>query len=266
MLNPYPYPFGRTFQAFGKSLLDTSGRMQKDRIHFLQQNGNMTGLTFDACFDSCRSSEWSSIPSVRETVEFVRNWMSQNPEEGLDLLYEHPLELTESYRPRFELPHIHYDHCPQGIHHRGTVEDLGGRIRCAHLDKQWVRPSFLLEENGWIEEREPHDPTPEDAWEKGELDPIYKEEYQEFLEDMDRYWAERPSLEITMACYWVISDENVIIPLETIFNRISRSMGTGSLFTYCSGGQMAQYVQRWHEQVTGDEMPSWFEEQTILIP
>lgn len=111
-----------------KPELEREKRGVEEQTEFLLQ-GSMEGQYLGACLDSCR---WGSMQAVmyemdvKGLIGFMQNWMEQN--ENFEELW---VDDTERYK-RIELPYVDHGNCPISPHHKSTMTDCGGRVRCAH--------------------------------------------------------------------------------------------------------------------------------------
>ena len=235
-----PYAFLKALNE-EESYINKKGRLPKKQAEFLLKPGNMKGGYLGAYLDSCRWGGETSVMyemPINGMVSFIQNWMEQNKDNFQNLFHEK--KIKELYR-RFELPHIDYKVCPKGEEHKGTIEDSIGRVRCANKTIKKLKPSFTTffeyfdESNKMIRmdylECTPTHSIPDDAWnDKGDLNPIYKEEYESYNDEMDRF-EEEPTFAVTDFCYSIISDKKMILPLETILRRLN--LETDFELVYC---------------------------------
>src|SRR3989344_460171 len=134
-----PYAFIRAFQK-KEPFLDKEKRLPKQQEIFLRREGNMKGLYLGACLDSARWGSQTTVMyemSKKRMISFIHNWMNQNNDNFESLWHERKIE--DLYK-RFNLPHINHEFCPVNKNHKERISDLGGRIRCSHMDKRNLRP------------------------------------------------------------------------------------------------------------------------------
>jgi|GEM_PF-6909743 len=215
-----PYAFLKAL-AGEKPYLDKSKRLPEAQAAWLMK-GHMKGRYLGECLDSCR---WGSPMTVmyemspRELITFVKSWMRQN-KNFEKKFHERPIE--EMYT-KFELPRISYDHCPRNEDHKRTITDGAGRIRCADVQYQHVKPSYafmsarndsfaLIPRLEYLESRppEPSDDMPDD-------DPDYESEWAEW----NAFNEEEPTLTIHDPCYAIIDEGKQILSLENIITRLN---------------------------------------------
>jgi len=230
------FPYAPIRQFEGKEpFLDKKGRLPKEQAQFLLERSHMRGHYLRACLDSCRwgaptSVMWEMTP--RDLIHFIQNWMNQNNGDCQELLHERKREdLYES----FELPHISHTTCPSKHSHDKTIEDIEGKLRCAHKTERRLRPSFLRQLNHGDEisywEDKPTNPIPEDAWdEEGGLSEDWLEKWDEYQTQLARFGDEKPTELINDFCYIVLSDEKLVLPLETILRRLNIAPETRTVY------------------------------------
>ena len=157
-----------------------------------------------------------------------------------------------------ELPRIDYKFCPRDKTHKGTLNDLAGRVRCLHHEKKILKPSFVeeirsVDKFAFIEsinysENVPYDSTP-DVWEDYEGNYLdYSEEEREYLKNLERYNQEEGE-EFEKFCYSIIKEpKDVYFPLQTVFDRLNCSHYDGQTIHPFSGFDLANYVKSWFKQ------------------
>ena len=300
-----PYTFIRVFQGQEPNTLDSdrdkSDRAPKDQAKFLMQGNNMKGELLGECLDSARWGGQRTVMyemDVHGMIGFIQNWVKQN--KNFQRLW-HEREISELYS-KFELPYTKHDICPSDKEHKAKTNDLEGRLRCIQVDEQKLRPSFVVsyETNGkrvYFEDP-PSDPRPDDWDENPEDEKYFKKLYNFYLARLKKFEKEEPTFIIRRKCNAIISDEGVVLPLETILIRLcldpmvtrhcydgfqgctpkrlaempeeEREFYSGRI--PCSGHyeandhlefpfdgwDLAFYVQKWYEQVPNGKAP-WFE-------
>lgn len=175
--------------------LKHENRLPKEQAEFLMDDNHMEGKYLGECLDSCR---WGSITTVmwemtvREMIDFVKNWMRQNHDNFQNLWHERKIE--ELYT-KFELPYVHSDKCIVGSEHSRTVYDNGGRLRCAYAV--------------WSVERA-----------KPLKSVIESDEEEEDVDDAEDEDDAEEVVEVHNACYSVISEKGLVLPLETVIKRL----------------------------------------------
>ena len=282
----------------------------KEEAEFLQKDENMKGYYLGACLDSCRWGSQMTVMwemSIKDMIGFIQNWMKQNKNNYQELFHE--MKINELY-DKFELPHIHYDRCPRAKENKeenkGVITDLAGRLRCAHKEIKYFKPNYIREFDFFDEklktkklniwEDKPYEPSPSYWWElqeEDEEDPIYVEAYEVYEEEMEEFDNEERTLEVLDVCYSIISDKDVILPLEEVLRRVNlrEEFVTfhcgGNRFGPCirlldsettemyddldhcpghlkynnkfetpfDGWDLAYYVQKWLEQVPDGKVP-----------
>lgn len=167
-------------------------------------------------------------------TRYVQDWMEvQNPEDSFE--WNNP---SSSSFPG--LPYVNHSSCPKCSFHVGQIKDRGGKIRCAHVRKEMMRPSFIRgsQKDGFFEEN-PFD-----------TDFLSKDlKWLGSLEAARNLWCEEKSTEkITNRCYSIISDVGAYLPLETIFWRLSVGKFSEGIAFPFSGFDLADYVAAWENQ------------------
>ncbi len=280
-----------------------------NQVKFLL-DGNMKGQYLGACLDSCRWGSETTVMymmGIRGMRDFIKSWMQQN-EDNFQTLFR-PEEL--GYK-ELALPHIHYESCPRDSKHKGTIEDIGGRLRCAQITTKYLKPSFIesfeivdglsgIRERCFYEKM-PSNPVPNFAFDsEGLLTPecaeIYGGEYKEYLHLSKLFEEEEPTFVANDICYAILSDERMVLPLETVLKRLNlrplftrvscqgegckrldeldepeRGLHRNTMLCpghiephnkveFCfSGWTLASYVQKWYEQLPNGAAP-WFEDK-----
>jgi len=224
---PIPYAMLKALEG-EVPFLDKSRRSPKAQSYYLMK-GNMEGIPLGACLDSCRWGGQRTIlyeMSVKGLIGFIQNWMSQN--EGNHIWHERKIE--ELYT-RFELPLINNESCPRDKEHKGTIMDLGGRLRCSETKELLLKPTFIQSYNAVdslsqtlrteLHESKPTDPLPEEAFDaKGRILSIYEHEWEQYQRNL-RHFEEEEKVPFSDVCYAIISEKGLILPLETILKRLN---------------------------------------------
>jgi len=206
-------------------------------------------------------------------VRFVKLWMNnQEPRINLEKIKTGEnsyLVIEKSRRYNYiwnkfsnnfdvELPRIDYKFCPRDKSHKGTVNDLAGRVRCFHQEKKALKPSFVeeirsVDKFAFIEsinysENVPYDPTP-DVWEDDEGNYLdYSEERREYLKNFERYNQEERE-EFKELCYSIIKEpKDIYLSLQTVFDRLNCSYHSRYTLHPFSGFDLANYVKSWFKQ------------------
>lgn len=209
------------------------------RLDFLMQEERMKGEYLGSCLDYLR---WGGLNTVmynmgtKGLIKFIRHWMKLN--QG-NLIWSDENPPKDS-----RLPHIKHDECPRNKTHKKTAKDLGGKLRCIELEKgDGLRPSFIMSDENFDDysqtpkisyyEDEPINPVPDDAWDSKGLDPWYEKDWEEYQKEMAKFEAEKPTVIPRGLCYAIISDEEIILPLETVLNRLNILPNTKTV--YCEG-------------------------------
>lgn len=203
----------------------------------------------------------------KELTRFIKKWIdSQQPRINLKRIptSEHSYRIEEESREysyvwnRFKndeeetLPFINLNSCPSDESHIGRIKDQGGKVRCAHVETEWFKPSFLKSYSysfgGPIHfyEEEPEDPSfIDDNGEKTFLD----EEMKEYLIQIERFEEEEPSVEVRNSCYSIISDTGRYLSLEMILSRLKVGDGRDRTIAFpFSGFTLANFVKAWWNQ------------------
>jgi len=229
--------------------------------------------------------------SPRAMVWFIRKWMSaQKPRrkivevptkiKGVNEIREDVSRREYGYLwNRFhedfpeQLPRIDYKKCPRDSKHQGTIEDRGGLVRCAHIDKRLLVPSFVetttffdplsgLEQTA-LYENCPHDPSWIDEKREIQCD---EDEWREYLANLQRHREETPK-EFSLPCYAVIREPvDTSLPLQVVLNRLNIAKHGGSYSSRkkrpkkygnpFSGFTLANFVKAWWEQ-PGKKINLW---------
>ncbi len=163
-----------------------------------------------------------------------------------------------------KLPWIDYKKCPRDLSHNGErIKDGTGRIRCGHVDKEKLKPSFVREYSCFdavlgIERLEfiEVEPSETDDMPEWEDDKTLSGEERRILErnrrHMDLFEREEPTLEVLEPCYALLSDKGIYLPLETVLDRINVTYACTDKENYClfpfSGFALASYVKAWYQQ------------------
>ena len=276
------------------------GRTISEQTAYLLEQGKMVGKPLGACLDSARWGSQQTVMyelSVTEMVGFITNWVSQNGKNFPKLL-EDP-----RYFAKYDgitLPFIAYSNCPKEKGHTKRVKDRSGLVRCGHIRVKKFNPEFVqvypptnfvsgLERTWYVEE------IPSVSEEVGKATE-WARENRAYLEAIGRFEDQsRKTEEVNDPCYAVISDENVVMPLETVLRRLAVSSeflrkSSLRLLKDCQGDDpyqssdqigvdefenpqtefpfdgwgLANYVQLWFEQTEGNSLPDLFERRAHL--
>lgn len=296
------YPFMKVINGEKNPNLKELDKMNpKNAMRYLMEPGNMKGKYLGACLDSCRwgspiTVKWET--DVKGLMSLIQKWRKENNDD-LDLYHEIPV--NEMYS-KFELPHINYKNCPRDKDHKKTFTDLSLQVRCGERSVQSFKPSFIKSYISFDElsqmsienyhEEKPCNPSYEDDYGKISCD---EDEWNKYLEESHKYKTENQSEEIIDVCHAIISDKNVVLPFETILDRLNLAQKTKTFFCrtkdsysckrldevdildrddyryHCrghtepnkevvfpfDGWDLAYYLQRWREQVPNGNAP-WF--------
>ena len=126
-----------------ESIIPKGRRNPKHQMEWLMKSGNMRGKYLGACLDSCRWGAATTVmweTNVYGLMNLIDNWRKQNNDK--ESLY-HELTIEEMWK-RFELPYIDHKSCPRGEKHTGTFLDRTGIVKCSHIEKIKMKPSFLI--------------------------------------------------------------------------------------------------------------------------
>ena len=182
------------------------GGLPKERAEFLLQPGNMKGKYLGACLDGCRWGSQTTVMyemSIKGMIDFIQNWMQQNEDDFPELFHG----MQDDYKD-LELPHINHKICPKDRSHKGTVMDLGGRLRCAHTGEIRLRPSFVDQYNTFDVHAQMM------RTEYLESPPIRRDSKK-----FGQYEQEEKTFVVHDACLAIISDQQRVLSLETIIRR-----------------------------------------------
>lgn len=264
----------------------------KERISFLMQNNNMKDEYLGACLDYIRWGGQTTVMyelGATGLISFIQHWMKLNKD---NLIWS-----DEDPQKNFKLPYINYDKCPRDEKHKGLIKDLDGRIRCSHKSKKELKPSFVDSYTTFDElsdmkvtefyESGPHIP-PEDEDGSFLCD---DKEIKQYEKEMDNFNNEEPNFVVNDVCYAILSDENSILSLEEVLDRLNLELKTRVVycrggyssrcnrleelderqreFAFCpghaeennytvhpfSGWTLAWYVQKWYEQTPNGQAP-----------
>lgn len=220
----------------------------------------------------------------KELVSFVKNWMDeQKPRieykeipsseiSGVSKLVERKREHSYLWNKfncdeDVELPYIDEKRC-SGEKHVETIRDGAGRLRCAHINKRMLRPSFIevhvtqpgvssdLGRRDYYEVKPLPSSIPEN-FEDGEepVDiPLDEDpDYQAYLKEKEAYDSEEPTEVVVDSCYAIISDKGVNLSLESVLTRLcidnSFMVNDNKTSVYpFTGFTLANYVKAWHNQ------------------
>lgn len=221
--------------------------------------------------------------NCKKMTKYIRTWMkAQRPRIEYDKIplgensYRYDIKKKEYFYlwNRFdkenlieneELPRINYEKCPRNGKHAKTIEDLGGRLRCAHTDmlkgyKEGFTEKvnlgadfFSATERYSFDENKPEDPSVYDDETDEEEEGVNYEQsdYIEYLIKKEAYDNSK-ELEIKDTCYSVIKEpSDLYLPLETILNRLNcrHTMNRDkAMILPFSGFTLANYVKAWWEQ------------------
>ena len=198
-------------------------------------------------------------------THFIKKWIDfQQPRINFKKIpfSEHSYKIEEESREYFyvwnrfrdeeeeKLPFINFNSCPLDESHKERIKDLSGKVRCAHVEAEWFRPSFLKsylsEDRIYFYEEEPIDPSfIDDDGEKSFVD----EEMDEYLIQRERFEEEEPSVEVRNPCYSIISDAGKYLSLEMILSRlrVGRDRDRTIAFPF-SGFTLANFAKAWWNQ------------------
>ncbi len=204
----------------------------KEIMKFILQEDRMKGVPLGECLESWRWGSYTTVmweTNLKGMVSFIESWINQN-KKGYEELFN---EKDCGYRIP-NLPHINHKECPRDFNHNGTLTDLGGIVRCAHISKKRLKPNFIDNYPESIDdfsqvpkidyfEREPELYAPDRAdW--GDDESYYKtfgEEIEEYKREMEKFDEEEQTELITEPCYTILSDNNSVLSLETILRRLN---------------------------------------------
>lgn len=217
-----PYAFIKALEG-KSSQLERGNRLPKEQMDYLVDKKHMAGLYLGACLDSCRWGAATTVmweTDVRGLMAFIAEWRRQN-NDNPDLYHERAI--GELYT-KFSLPYINHEICPVDKEHVGRIEDVKGRVRCAQTSSRFFRPSFIEERVGGFNEfaqmrefsfsqHEPFDPM---------LERDNNEERIDNYLELKKVWdCEEQSVEVRDVCYAILDDSKVILPFETILQRMN---------------------------------------------
>jgi hypothetical protein len=244
---------------------------------YLMEDENMKGRYLGQCLDNCR---WGSLTTVMwefstlQMLEFIKNWMNQNENN----LRFHEMELPAG----FELPYISHEKCPRDSNHKLKSQGLDGSIRCIEETVKEIREGFV---ETWISYDDLSRSRRKEYMESGY--DLYEEELEEINKSeilRREVGIGRPTVTVKERCGAILSDRGVTLPLAEILDRLnifygSRYFCKGDLckdpllkefglerqcfghktqdhfVTPFSGWTLADYVQKWYEQLPKGSAP-----------
>ena len=281
---PIPYSFLRVIQGKKAFILDRENRNPKQQAEFLMRDGNMHEKYLGACLDSSRWGSQIDVMyemTINGMIGFIQSWMSQNPNNFQGLYHE---EAIENLYTRFELPYIDHKVCPRNNKHQGIITDLSGKIRCAYTDERRFKPTFVSEDSSYKDKLSGL--TRLTILETHPMNYGYDEDDPKLKPLLDK-WNNEPTVVYRDSCYAILSDIDLVLPLETILRRLNTNPETKRF--YCSrrectreekkesyltyntcrghegpnneitfpfdGWDLAFYVKKWREQVPNGQAP-----------
>ncbi len=213
----------------------------KERMNFLLEKERMKDEYLGACLDYIRWGAPNTVMYEMDTnglIKFIRSWMKLN-EDNLIWSDEPPSQ-------KFELPYINHKNCSRNNEHKGTITDLGGRLRCAQVTrKKKIKPSFtypfqVFDKYAQMNELdyssdELNEPEffDEDYDEKGVLDKSRQKELERYRREKEKFDAEEP-VAVADYCYAIISDRGVVLPLEKVLDRLNILPKTHTVYCHSS--------------------------------
>lgn len=224
----------------------------KGRADFLMKRDNMKNEYLGACLDYIR---WGGKTTVmyefgtKGLISFIQHWMKLNKN---NLIWADKLPSAN-----FVLPYIKHDKCPRNSEHAGLVDDLGGRIRCAHKSQEKkLKPSFVSSYTTFdalsnVEitryyEIEPESPSCD---EDGNF-LCSKKELEAYEKKMEEFEDEKPTFIVEDVCYAILSDEKSILSLEKVLDRLNlepkyKTVYCGDRLGYC---QRIDELNEWQRE------------------
>lgn len=216
-----------------KFYINREGSIQ-ERTRFLMEGERMKNEYLGECLDYARWGGETTVMYEFGTgglINFIQHWINLNQD---NLIWN-----DKSLSQKCELPYIKYDKCPrapEGHSNSKTVIDAAGRIRCAHITEKMMKPSFITESSQTFDE--PSQTTevfyiednPYNRLPEGEED--LTEDDKKKIEKWD---AEEPSVLVRDVCYSILSDENTILSLEEVLDRLNLEPRTRTI--YCNSGR-----------------------------
>jgi hypothetical protein len=254
---------------------------------FLQEKESMKGQYLGACLDYVRVGAMNACfwnvndGGVKGLVSFIDEWINLNK----DNLIWHEEELPDDIK----LPRIDREGCLVDGH-KSRIKDLAGRVRCGHISKKAIKPSFSSEYRFFDSDGTKRADYSEDK--PFEPDEKYGEKkLEKFDREIEKFNREG-AVEVIDPCYSIISEsEKMVMPLEKILRRLRVGITTGRSYCKdyeCSFGEevnegvisicighdgeenfvgfpfdgwfLAYFVQRWHEQSGNGSAPLYMNE------
>ena len=175
----------------------------KDMMRFLMKGNNMKDEYLGACLDYIRWGGQTTVMyelGATGLINFIQHWMRLN-KDNLIWSDKDPSE-------KFKLPYINHGECPRDEKHKGLIKDLGGRIRCSHKSKKELKPSFV---DSYTTFDELSDMKITEFYELESMGPSQDEDGNN----------EKPTFVVNDVCYAILSDENSILSLEKVLDRLN---------------------------------------------
>ncbi len=250
----------------------------KSAIKHLMKDEIIKGEYLGACLDHVR---WGGQTTVMyavntfELMDFIQHWINLNK----DNLIWNNKPLPE----KFSLPYINHEFCPNNKEHKGTIMDLGGRLRCANISKQ-ILYGEIYSYNFFDKES--------NMFKTGYSEKNSEVDFEEITETNDEILNQKKH-QIDDICYAILSDKGNILSLEKVLNRLNLLPRYNRVYCYnfnnckkknglskedkefygelnlCPGHQVennevvhpfdgwtfARYIQKWYEQVPDGKAP-----------
>lgn len=207
-----------------------------DQMDHLMRGRNMRDIPLSVCLDSCDTEIHDTLylySGAEGLTEFIKKWMEDNQGSLEDLWVQGRSEEEED--PEF--PRIDYEECPNGgkvknfeeasscasssggkyrasskreKEHGDRIRDRGGIIRCAHVEENSYTEDSLDRLSEKYAKNHPFTDVRKVVFAGEEPSPEEEGEEEIDMEDIAK---------VHNACYAVISEEGIEIPLETVIER-----------------------------------------------
>ncbi|MBI3334145.1 hypothetical protein HYZ97_01550 [Candidatus Pacearchaeota archaeon] len=190
-------------------------RTPEQQYVYLMESGKMKGKHLGSCLDSIRRGGLNTCYwplAIPQLMEFIEKWRVENNDN--EQRY-HELAIEELYLES-ELPHIDLVSCPREEEHTEKIQDGRGRIRCFHVEEQEIEAP-LESYNSWDEHAQ-----------------MARLNWMHTGDSEEKGNGRESALEtIIDPCYAIISDREVILPFETILQRLN--LQPAYITNYCGG-------------------------------
>lgn len=221
-------------KSFKFNMRDIEG--PEGTARYLLRTGGLKNEYLGACLDKIRWGSPTTVMYERSTLEmidYILEWIKLN----IEKLIWNPNPVPSD----FKLPHINHEVCPRNPVHTKTFKDIGGRVKCAHREIKRFKPSYLDSYDTFDEyskttktlfyENVPRNNKlhPDEEDEMGSLSTkeynqeleLWEEAQSKYQEELQKYEEEEATEEVLDVCGAIISESQVILPLEEILDRLN---------------------------------------------